>query len=99
MGQFPIELVRSVVAGELNFALVTALLLNADITAVPFGEAPLYAALPENHPAVKSETLGLQDLADDEWILFPKRLNPIVHGAIMAVARRDGANQNARTTR
>ena len=76
MGQFPIELVRSVVVGELNFALVTAPLLNA--------------ALPENHPAVKSETLGLRDLANDEWILFPKRLHPIVYDAILAVARRDG---------
>src|SRR5947208_728302 len=61
MGQFPIELVRSVAVGELNFALVTAPLLNADIIAVPFAQAPLYAALPENHPAVKNETLGLRD--------------------------------------
>ena len=90
MGQFPIELVRSVVVGELNFALVTAPLLNADITAVPFAQAPLYAVLPESHPAVNKETLGLQDLANDEWILFPKRLYPIVYDAIMAAARRDG---------
>lgn len=90
MGQFPIELVRSVIVGELNFALVTAPLLNADITAVPFARAPLYAALPESHPAVNKETLGFQDLINDEWILFPKRLHPIVHDAIMAVARRDG---------
>jgi len=90
MGQFPTELVRSVVVGELNFALVTAPLLNADIIAVPFAQGPLYAVLPESHPAVKNETLRLQDLAQDEWILFPKRLHPIVHDAIMAVARRDG---------
>ena len=90
IGQFPIELVRSVVAGELDFALVTAPTLNADITAVAFAQAPLYAALPENHPAVNSESLKLQDLADDEWILFSKRLHPIVHDTIMEVARRDG---------
>jgi DNA-binding transcriptional LysR family regulator len=90
MGHFPIELVRSVAVGEFNFALVTAPLLNADIIAVPFAQAPLYAALPDNHPAVKNETLELQDLANDEWILFPKRLHPIIHDAIMAVARRDG---------
>jgi DNA-binding transcriptional LysR family regulator len=90
MGQFPIELVRSVVVGELNFALVTTPLLNADITAVPFAQGPLYAVLPEGHPAVKNETLGLQDLVHDEWIMFPKRLYPNVHDAIMAVAHRDG---------
>lgn len=90
MGQFPVELVRSVVVGELNFGLVTAPLLNADITAVPFARAPLYAILPEGHFAINKETLGLQDLANDEWILFPKRIHPVVHDAIMAVARRDG---------
>jgi hypothetical protein len=63
MGQFPIELVRSV---------------------VPASSILLW------HPDVKSETLGLENLADDEWILFPQRLNPIVHDAIVAVARRDG---------
>src|SRR5579863_5669298 len=41
MGQFPTELVRSVVTGELNLALVTAPSLNADITAVPFAHLPL----------------------------------------------------------
>ena len=90
LGQFAIELVRSVLVGELNFALVTAPLLSADITAVPFAQAPLYAVLPETHPAINKETLGLQDLVNDQWILFPKRLHPIVHDAILAVAHRDG---------
>ena len=50
----------------------------------------MYAVLPENHPAINKETLGLQDLVNDEWILFSKRLQPIVHDAILAVARRGG---------
>jgi len=29
-------------------------------------------------------------LAEDEWILFPKRLHPIIHEAVMEAARRDG---------
>jgi len=90
MGQFPTELVRSVVTGELNLALVTAPSLNSDITAVPFAKAPLYAALPENHPAAANGSLDLQDLAEDEWILFPKRLHPIIHDTVMEAARRGG---------
>jgi DNA-binding transcriptional LysR family regulator len=90
MGQFPIELVRSVVVGELNFALGTAPSANTDITVVPFAQAPLYAALPENHPAAENGSIELQALAEDEWILFPKRLHPVVHDAVMEVARRDG---------
>ena len=32
----------------------------------------------------------LQDLARDEWILFARRVHPIVHDAILDVARREG---------
>jgi DNA-binding transcriptional LysR family regulator len=68
--------------------LVTAPPLDAQITAVPFAPAPLYAVLPENHPAAHKERLVLQDLAKDEWILFPKRFDPIVFEAIMDAAQR-----------
>jgi len=86
--QFSMESIRSVLVGELNFALVTAPPQDAQITAVPFARAPLYAALPETHPSAHKEQLVLQDLANDQWILFPKRLDPLVHEAIMDTARR-----------
>jgi DNA-binding transcriptional LysR family regulator len=89
ISQFSIELVRSVLAGELNLALVTAPPEDSQITAAPFALTPLYAAVPENHAAARKEHLVLQDLAKDEWILFAYRVHPIVHDAIMDAARRD----------
>jgi len=56
---------------------------------VPFARAPLYVALLETHPAAHKERLVLQDLAKDEWILFAKRVHPLVHEAIMNAARRE----------
>jgi DNA-binding transcriptional LysR family regulator len=82
------ESVHSVLVGEVNLALVTAPPQDAQITAVPFAPAPLYAVLPENHPAAQKERLVLGDLAKDEWILFPKRFDPIVFEAIMDAAQR-----------
>ena len=82
------ESVHSVLVGEVNLALVTAPPQDAQITAVPFAPAPLYAVLPENHPAAHKERLVLQDLAKDEWILFPRRFDPIVFEAIMDAAQR-----------
>jgi LysR family transcriptional regulator, benzoate and cis,cis-muconate-responsive activator of ben and cat genes len=79
--------VHSVLVGEVNLALVTAPPQDAQITAVPFAPAPLYAVLPENHPAAQKEYLVLQDLAKDEWILFPKRFDPVVFEAIMDAAQ------------
>src|SRR5271157_2311921 len=87
--QFARESVHSVLVGEVNLALVTAPPQDAQITAVPFAPAPLYAALPENHPAAHKEHLVLQDLAKDEWILFAKRVHPLLHEAIMDTARRE----------
>jgi DNA-binding transcriptional LysR family regulator len=86
--QFAIESVHSVLVGEVNLALVTAPPQDAQITAVPFAPAPLYAVLAENHPAAHKERLVLQDLAKDEWILFPKRFEPVVFEAIMDAAQR-----------
>ena len=90
ISQFSIELVRSVMAGELNLALVTAPPEDPKITAVPFAQAPLYVALPETHAAAQKEHIVLQDLANDEWILLARRVHPVVHGAIMDAARREG---------
>ena len=87
--QFAMESVHSVLVGEVNLALVTAPPQDAQITAVPFAPAPLYAVLPENHPAAHKERLVLQDLAKDEWILFAKRVHPLLHEAIMDTARRE----------
>jgi DNA-binding transcriptional LysR family regulator len=47
ISQFSIELVRSVLAGELNLALVTAPPKDSQIEASPFVLTPLYAVLPE----------------------------------------------------
>ena len=85
--QFAMESVHSVLVGEVDLALVTAPPQDVQITAVSFAPAPLYAVLPQNHPAAHKERLVLQDLAKDEWILFPKRFDPIVFEAIMDAAQ------------
>ena len=90
ISEFSNELVRSVMAGELNLALVTAPLENSQITAVPFALTPLYAALPESHPAAQKEYVALQDLTQDDWILFGRRVHPVIHDAIMDAAGREG---------
>lgn len=90
ISEFSNELVRSVMSGELNLALVTAPLENSQITAVPFALTPLYAALPESHPAAQKEQVSLQDLTKDDWILFGRRVHPVVHERIMDAAGREG---------
>jgi DNA-binding transcriptional LysR family regulator len=90
MTMFAMELVRSVLAGELSMALVTAPPEDAQIVATPFAQAPLYAALLETHPAIHNERLVLSDLAKDNWILFARQVHPMVHDAIQDTASRAG---------
>ena len=90
ISEFSSELVRSVMAGELNLALVTAPPENSQITAAAFAETHLYAALPQTHAAAQKELIALQDLARDEWILFARRVHPVIHDAILDAARREG---------
>ncbi len=90
ISQFSIELVRSVLAGELNLALVTAPPEDSQIEAAPFALTPLYAVLPETHAAAQKEQIALQDLAKDQLILFARRVHPVIHDAIIEAARRVG---------
>ncbi len=90
ISQFSIELVRGVLAGELNLALVTAPPDDPQITAVPFAPMPLCAVLPQTHAAAHKDHVVLQDLANDEWILSAREVHPVVYDAIMDAARRAG---------
>jgi len=87
---FSTELVRSVIAGELDLAVVTRPPHDAQITAVPFDRAPLYAVFPLTHAAAHKDRVSLQDLANDEWILFGPRVHPLLHDEILNTAKRLG---------
>src|SRR5271165_5142422 len=90
ISEFSSELVRRVMAGDLNMALVTAPSESSRITAAAFAQTHLYAALPRTHAAAQKEEIAFQDLAKDQWILFARRSHPIVRDAIMDAAQRQG---------
>jgi len=92
---FALELARCVVAGELDFALVTAPPQDPQLSAMPFAYAPLCAVLLDSHEAADKEQLELEDLAQDEWIIYGKRVHPVLHEAIMKAMQRDAITPRA----
>src|SRR6202140_2829504 len=90
ISEFSTELVRRVMAGDLNLALVTAPPESSRITAAAFAQTHLYAALPLTHASAQKKDIAFQDLAKDEWILFARRTHPILRDAIMDAAQRQG---------
>jgi len=80
------ESVHSILVGEVNLALVTAPARCPDHRcAVCSGSASRGTS--RGPPAAHKESPLLQDPAKDEWILHPKRFDPVVFDAIMDAAQ------------
>ncbi len=87
---FAFDLVHGLLAAGLDVALVAWPPEGAALTLVEIAKAPLYVALPEWHPAAALEQVMLSDLANDQWILFNKRVHPLLYDAILERARAYG---------
>jgi DNA-binding transcriptional LysR family regulator len=87
---FSLELVRGVLANELHLALVTAPPVDGKLTIVPFAETQLCAVLPEIHAAAHQQAVTLEDIADDEWILFSRSINAAVYDRVRETAAKAG---------
>lgn len=91
---FAFHLVRDLLAGKLDVALVAWPPEGAALTLVKIATDPLYVALPEGHPAAELEQVMLSDLANDHWILFNKRIHLLLYDAILERARAYGIRSN-----
>lgn len=87
--RFAMDLVRNVLVGEVNLALVTAPPEESRITAVPFARRPLYAILPHFHRYACRKELVLRDLVEDDWIVNAKQVHPTIYEAILGTAKRE----------
>ena len=87
---FTLELVRSVLASELHIALVTAPPVDGKLTIVPFAETQLCAVLPETHAEAHQQQVKIEDLASDEWILFPRSVNATIYDGLKETAASAG---------
>jgi DNA-binding transcriptional LysR family regulator len=83
------ELVGSILANAFDLALIMAPPAEEQVTAVTFSREPLYAVLRESHAASRKGQLRLKDLAEDPWILFRERVNPVIHFAVMNLAEQE----------
>lgn len=85
--EFALELVHSLVAAEIDVALITRPPTTDELTLVSVSKAPLYVALPASHPAAQKDAVSLKDFAVDSWIIFARRAHPLAYNAIMETAQ------------
>jgi DNA-binding transcriptional LysR family regulator len=87
---FSLDLVHSLLVGEIDLALVAWPPEMATLTLVEIGTSPLYVIFSEGHPAATREEVGLSDFARDSWALFQRKAHPLLYDAIVGRAHSYG---------
>jgi DNA-binding transcriptional LysR family regulator len=87
---FSFDLVHSLLAAELNVALIAWPPEGAALTLVEVAKAPLYIALPQGHPCSEHPDIRLDEVGRDPWILFNRRIHPLVYDALLQCGKNRG---------
>lgn len=88
--QFSLELAHEVLEGDLDLAIANEPPVSGHLTTVKIGESPFYIAMSEEHELASERAVTLDALAGRRWILFDRRMHPLVYDAVMQVAEKRG---------
>ena len=95
---FSPELVHSLLTSKLDLALIAHPGANRKLTMAKITESPFYIAIPDDHPLAAKDALTLEDLRGCTWIVFDRKVHPILHDMISRRAAEEGViyrnNQN-----
>jgi DNA-binding transcriptional LysR family regulator len=77
------ELAHQLMVSKLDLALIDNPGPNRKLTTTKVSESPLYVVIPEGSPLGAKDSLTLQDLKDERWILFERKAHPDMFDAIL----------------
>ena len=77
------DLAHDLLSSHLDLALITDPATNPKLTMNKLVETPLHIVLPREHPLSSRTSVKLSDLRNERWIVFQKRLHPILYDRIM----------------
>jgi DNA-binding transcriptional LysR family regulator len=80
---FAPELVHDLSVSKLDIALIANPAPNRKLTTTRVSDSPLYVVLPDGSPLASKDTVSLQDLRDERWILFERKAHPDMYDAIL----------------
>ncbi len=84
------ELHSALVQREIDIAVARPDLMNDDLRREPLMEEPLILALPDTTPLASRETIRFADLADQTFVLYPRRPRPSYADGVIAICREEG---------
>ncbi|WP_263384607.1 LysR family transcriptional regulator [Granulicella arctica] len=89
---FALDLAHSVLAAELDLAIITEPSDNPLLTSVEIATAPLCVVMPVEHPAAQGRSVSIRDLGEVGWMIFPRKAHPVVYDRVLEVARQAGTS-------
>jgi LysR family transcriptional regulator, benzoate and cis,cis-muconate-responsive activator of ben and cat genes len=87
---FALDLTHSVLAAELDLAIITEPPESPQLTNVEIATAPLCVVMPVDHPAARRRSVAVQDLRDVGWMLFPRKCHPTIYERVIEAGRNAG---------
>jgi DNA-binding transcriptional LysR family regulator len=77
-------------AGSIDVAISLCPEIESDCSYLTVRREPVAALLAAKHPAAKSSSISLDALADDQFLMFPRELAPLLHDFMVGLCRRAG---------
>lgn len=84
------DLAHDLLTADLDLAIITDPDRNAKLTMNKLVETPLHIVLPREHPLSSKTSIKLTDIRNDRWIIFQKRLHPLLYDRIMKRTHDEG---------
>lgn len=84
---FALDLAHSVLAAELDLAIITEPSENPHLTLVQLASVPLCIAMQADHPATKRRSVSIEEFGDVGWMIFPRKAHPVIYDRILEAGR------------
>src|SRR5260370_14881903 len=76
---FAMDFTNSVLAAELDLAIIAEPSENPHLTLVQLATVPLCVAMQADHPAAKRRSVSIEELGDVGWMIFPRKAHPVIY--------------------
>jgi DNA-binding transcriptional LysR family regulator len=87
---FAPDLVHALLTSKLDLALIANPGPNLKLTMTKVTDAPFYIAIREEDSFDSKAAITLDDVRDMPWILFDRRVHPLLHDSILRRASEEG---------
>jgi LysR family transcriptional regulator, benzoate and cis,cis-muconate-responsive activator of ben and cat genes len=84
---FAMDLTHSVLAAELDLAIIAEPTENPHLTLVQLATVPLCVAMQAEHPAAKRGSVSIEELGDVGWMIPPRKAHPVIYDRILDASR------------